>query len=358
MIVPHSQFSQLGQRSCTLKDELAKLTIASDGVPSTLATSLFVLLSKSLGFFLTHARMPIEAVGRPDERNGHCLKLSAIMARSKVKKSHHHQQEPRPETGQDSLMNADLPERFRGPARTPKNQVDDPLDHGRRVYVLNPSIRKYAAPSTKPYDGADWTTYPDYPSSDEIWDCGRNKHDQDIELDVNQVVGPYASKLDYLERHYRLLREDAVAPLRDAVSEIQCFPGLLERDSCNDAFIYERVYITGYTFAFVGLATRLIFSTARAGKLINWEQSKRLLTGTILALTPAKDCFQTVCRLAVVAARPLAGLQERPPTIDVFFVDETEIDPQQEWIMVEARQGFYEGHRHVLAGLQKLTSEP
>lgn len=90
-----------------------------------------------------------------------------------------------------------------------------------------------------------------------------------------------------------------------------------------------------------------------------WEQSKRLITGTIVALTPAEDMFKKVCRVAVVAARPLAGVSQNPPEIDVFFADpeEIEIDPQQEWVMIEARSGYFEAYRHTLLALQKLSQE-
>ena len=95
------------------------------------------------------------------------------------------------------------------------------------------------------------------------------------------------------------------------------------------------------------------------GKKIIWEQSKRLSTGTIVALTPPDDGFKTVCLVGVVAARPLAGLQQNPSEIDVFFAapDEIEIDPHQEWLMVESRNGFFEAYRHTLVGLQKLAKE-
>lgn len=119
------------------------------------------------------------------------------------------------------------------------------------------------------------------------------------------------------------------------------------------------MFITGLTFAYSGIAARITFSLRRVGKKINWEQSKRLLAGAIVALTPAGDMFQSVCHVAVIAARPIAGLEQNPPEIDVFFgaADEVEIDPQQEWVMVESRNGFYEGHRHTLQGLQKLAKE-
>ena len=119
------------------------------------------------------------------------------------------------------------------------------------------------------------------------------------------------------------------------------------------------MFITGLTFANAGIAARITFSLRRIGKRVNWQQSKRLLTGAVLALTPAKDMFASICRIAIVAARPLAGLEQNPPEIDIFFgsTDELEIDPQQEWVMVESRNGFYEGSRHTLCGLQMLSRE-
>ena len=45
--------------------------------------------------------------------------------------------------------------------------------------------------------------------------------------------------------------------------------------------------------------------------------------------------------------------------MDIFFGSpgDIELDPQQEWLMAESRNGFFEGHRHVLKGLQTLQNE-
>lgn len=103
----------------------------------------------------------------------------------------------------------------------------------------------------------------------------------------------------------------------------------------------------------------MVFSTARAGKKIIWEQSKRLIAGTLIALSPIEDKFRQDCRIAVVAARPLAGVQANPPEVDIFFAipEELEIDPLQEWLMVEARSGYFEAYRHTLIGLQRMARE-
>ena len=119
------------------------------------------------------------------------------------------------------------------------------------------------------------------------------------------------------------------------------------------------MYIKGLTFAQQGIAVRVGFSLRRAEKLIRWEQSKRLTSGTIVALTHAHDKFDKVCKIAVVAARPLIPLYQDPPTVELFFnsTDELELDPLQEWIMVEARSGYYEANRHTLLALQKMSIE-
>lgn len=76
-------------------------------------------------------------------------------------------------------------------------------------------------------------------------------------------------------------------------------------------------------------------------------------------MTPAKDMFKSICRVAVVAARPLTGLQMNPPEIDIYFrsPNELELDPQQEWLMVESKNGYFEAYRHTLRSLQKMATE-
>lgn len=121
----------------------------------------------------------------------------------------------------------------------------------------------------------------------------------------------------------------------------------------------EKVHIIGMTFTQQGIAARVALSLRRAGKRIIWEQSKRLISGSIVVLSPARDMFRNECKVAIVAARPLAGVQQSPAAIDLFFAtpEEIEIDPQVEWVMVEARTGYFEAYRHTLLALQKLMRE-
>jgi helicase required for RNAi-mediated heterochromatin assembly 1 len=238
------------------------------------------------------------------------------------------------------------------------------------------SIREYANFEWQLQDPTSWLGRPEIPSPNELNGDGDDP-DAEIEIPVNNIGGPWQSITEYLSAHYRLLREDAVAPLRNVVSEVRAETGIMEKDSQENASIYEKVcrnlvtvaelveliltkvHIIGLTFSVTGIAARITFSLRRSGKRVPWEQSKRLITGSVVALTPAHDMFEKICRVAIVAARPLAGVQQNPPEIDIIFAtpDQIELDPRQEWVMVECRDGYFEGSRHTLRALQKLTNE-
>lgn len=99
---------------------------------------------------------------------------------------------------------------------------------------------------------------------------------------------------------------------------------------------------------------------ARVRKNIMWEQSKRLITGSLVVLTPTDDMYQKKAIVATVAARPLSALQQNPPEVDLFIAqaDDIEIDPAREFVMIEERSGFYEADRHTLLALQHMMQEP
>lgn len=78
-----------------------------------------------------------------------------------------------------------------------------------------------------------------------------------------------------------------------------------------------------------------------------------------MALSPARDSFKNKCVVAVVAARPLEGVKQHPPEIDILFArpEDADFDPQKEWIMVQAKNGYYESVRHTMKALQKMSRE-
>jgi len=232
-------------------------------------------------------------------------------------------------------------------------------------------IRQYFLDAVKPVaSSSSWLAKPEVPSPSEILpekstflsSSGERILNMAEELRPNKVEGKYEGTDDYLGTQYSLLREDAIRPLREAIYHIRENPWLDEAEYSKNANIgiYEPVYITSVVFSHRGLATRVAFSLSRVKKHIRWDQSKRLITGTLVALSPADDAFQNKVILATIAARQQAALDQNPPEIDLFFVrpEDAEIDPMKKWIMIESRSSFFEASRHTLAALQHMMREP
>jgi len=74
----------------------------------------------------------------------------------------------------------------------------------------------------------------------------------------------------------------------------------------------------------LGVGFRVAFSPQMQ---IKWKQSKRLLQGTMVALS--KDLFKTDCKIAIVVGRGLKSLAENPPSIELLWAntDDAVIDP-------------------------------
>lgn len=87
-------------------------------------------------------------------------------------------------------------------------------------------------------DPSSWLNKNEVPSSAEINDPD---DEYEIEVPVNKVASQWADGPEYLKSHHLLLREDAVSPLRNAVSEVRNEPHIMEQDSQEEAAIYEKV---------------------------------------------------------------------------------------------------------------------
>jgi helicase required for RNAi-mediated heterochromatin assembly 1 len=265
-------------------------------------------------------------------------------------------------------INAHLPERFKGSHRATEDAPSAPDDAQlpTQSEANTARIREYFRKSEVSVKDGNWLAKPEVPTPAEILD---DPYDGQVkataapeELRPNKLEGAYSSNEEYLSTQYDLLREDSLRPLREAVAQVRASPYLdeAEYNAGSNIGLYEPVYITSIVFSPRGLATRIAFSLSRVKKFIRWQQSKRLITGTLVALSPADDCFQTKCVLATVAARPVSALEQNPPEIDLFFArpQDLEVDPMKKWIMVEARSSFYEASRHTMLALQHIMEEP
>ncbi|KAH7112883.1 P-loop containing nucleoside triphosphate hydrolase protein [Dendryphion nanum] len=214
--------------------------------------------------------------------------------------------------------------------------------------------------------GGPWLQKPEIPTASEFLSEQVSSGTADIIgvtelLRPNKLEGAYESNEEYLGTQYELVREDVVRPLREAIAQIRVAPYLNEAEYGGGSIgVYEPVYITSLIFSPRGLATRVAFSLGRVKKHIRWSQSKRLITGSLVALSPAEDNFKKQIILATVAARTASALNQNPPEIDLFFArsEELEIDPMKKYIMVENRSSFFEASRHTMLAIQKMVREP
>lgn len=105
---------------------------------------------------------------------------------------------------------------------------------------VNEDIRSYFYVNDQAStDTEAWTTKPELPTPEEVMGVDVSDNDDDsIHLAPNVVCGPWRSKEAYLRTHYELLREDAVAPLRDAVAYVREDPQMMDSGSAS---IYEKV---------------------------------------------------------------------------------------------------------------------
>lgn len=254
-------------------------------------------------------------------------------------------------------MNTNISEKLsRSGNRNRNREANDQQPTGGVRQRGNPKIWNYFRESKEfgqGFPSEDWLSIPEVPTADEVLECAGNSITQG-----NQLQGAWASQNTYLSAHYELFREEAVRPLREAVNFMKRHPTYQELgQQSHNIGVYDGVHVCAVTFATKGLGIRISFSLSRVGKNIRWEQSKRLISGSLVALTPVSDMFRSQCVVAVVAARPLDLVRQHQ--IDIFVKPgDMDLDADVEWLMVEERSSFFEAQRHTLVALQKLTREP
>ena len=106
------------------------------------------------------------------------------------------------------------------------------------------SIREYFSTQINQISLPSWRTMPEIPTSSEVGMLQSGKPVlEPIPISPNIVEGAWEDSQQYFQSHYELLREDGVAPLRDAVAEVRAKPRMMEADSQEYAGIYENVSI-------------------------------------------------------------------------------------------------------------------
>ena len=113
--------------------------------------------------------------------------------------------------------------------------------HIGNVVHVNPAIREYynQARPEESAENEEWLLKPELPSSAEILGTDLPEDEGDcVQLMPNHIEGPWPSKDSYLRAHYELLREDSIAPLRDAVAYVRDEPKMMDS---KEVSIYDKV---------------------------------------------------------------------------------------------------------------------
>ncbi|KAI1137668.1 P-loop containing nucleoside triphosphate hydrolase protein [Hypoxylon sp. FL0543] len=209
-----------------------------------------------------------------------------------------------------------------------------------------------------PTPGQEWRSYSELPTSRDLnpdWD------DPEQLAEIHRLLPntwkePWKNKDTYLETHYRLQREEGITMLRHSIKKFKEDPSMMDDP---EMCIYTKVFVRGYLMTRLGPMCQVQFSTERSGKRIRWMQTRRLTVGTLVAISTASDCFQTICMPAIISEhRVRDGLDQNPPTIHFQWanLDDAVIDPNEELVMIESRSGYFEAVRHSMVGLQHVAN--
>ncbi|VDI32199.1 Hypothetical predicted protein [Mytilus galloprovincialis] len=142
----------------------------------------------------------------------------------------------------------------------------------------------------------------------------KDQDGEDEPLRHNKTFGGYDNLDHYLDIQYRLLREDFIAPLREGIREYMAAVHDMRPDKkLHELRIYRDVQIISPICNNHGLCRRISFNYPGMHR-IRWEQSKHLIYGSLVCLSP--DNFKTVW-FATVANRDLKNI--RKGLIDIKF---------------------------------------
>lgn len=178
----------------------------------------------------------------------------------------------------------------------------------------------------------------------------------------NVVRGPYDDVEHYLDVQFRLLREDFVRPLRDGVREYG--EKLLQADTVkagkrkgirvNNIRVYEKVNFVGLKTEKDRIGLELCFDPEHKMGNVNWEYSKRLMTGTLLVLS--RDLSFANVILVTVSRRHTKELEKGRILVELCEGAVRDELFTGYFRMVEC-QVFFGAYSHVLKALKNLDED-
>jgi len=171
-------------------------------------------------------------------------------------------------------------------------------------------------------------------------------------LSKNIVSGAYENVMQYLDTHFRLLREDCITSIRDGIVAYR-----KDKNAKTDLAFYTDVRVVGIQCSREGIIYRLSFQIDCD---VAWNRTKRLMYGSLLCLSP--DNFETLLWVTV-ASRDLDLLTTKQQ-VDIRapfgviskkeFPEFGNITTPRKFTMVESTSTYFEAYQHILSALQRM----
>ena len=221
-------------------------------------------------------------------------------------------------------------------------------------------IREAATTKTKPQpvdderDDSEFRLVPILPEWKEI------NRDDGIPPEVrpNKIDAPYKDWLQYYDIQFRLIREDFIAPLRRGVAAF--LHGEKGKKNRDVKMYTGAVIVSQLTTKDKGICFSVKFDVSGFQRVnYNWEQSKRLIFGSLLCFIPMGKVSENEIIFATVADRDNQKL--RNGYIMVQFEGDilgamTHCRMKTEFEIVESNS-YFEATRPILRSLQKAEVE-
>ena len=210
-----------------------------------------------------------------------------------------------------------------------------------------------------------------FPTTEDIFKKGKPF------LRENIVKKPFSSVDQYLDIHFRLLKEDSLAGLRNGIWNLrksyqqqqygQAAVNSLSKSSndrsqkdiivYHDVMIKEPVWATNRRVHTTGIVYNVVFNSEHPSiKRMNWARSKRLKFGSLVCLISAD--FKKV-HFATVQDRDADMLKEG--FIQLCFEGNDcpgdNGDMQEKYRMVESNSAYFVAYRHILQRLQDINEK-
>lgn len=202
----------------------------------------------------------------------------------------------------------------------------------------------------KPDD--DFRQYPVSPTAEEITRriCPK--------IRANKVDGAYEDLDDYLDVHFRLMREDFVAPLREGmtqyISMMKSNKGkIVTEESLRnlDLKVYENVRIHSPVVTQHGLCYKLQIKMTAKLRRIEWKLSKRLIYGSMVCLSDMN--FHDFI-VATVVEREERDIKQGFLTVHFERKDLALEEVLGKVFRMAETPGYFEAYKHVLSSLQSF----